>query len=134
MSSRRFTQVPSSPWAARYLPLRRLLYHTATPSAAGRGVELPLAVQAPRNSSPYPTATGRARSRGPPGSSSPADTGRAGLEPAPMVRATRQRDSLPDMNAAIGTTIAMNTHDAGGTMTNKKAFGDPGGLTTTSSP
>jgi hypothetical protein len=31
------------------------------------------------------------------------------------------------MSAANGTTVAMSNHDAGGTATNTKAFGDPGG-------
>jgi hypothetical protein len=40
---------------------------------------------------------------------------------------------MPDINAAIGTTIAKNTNDAGGTTTNRKAFADPEGRKTTSS-
>src|ERR1700674_1922418 len=32
-----------------------------------------------------------------------------------------RRDSLPDISAAIGTTIAISSHDAGGTTTNTRA-------------
>ena len=45
-----------------------------------------------------------------------------------------RRDSLLDINAAIGISITMNTHDIGGTATNKKAFADPEGFKSINSP